>query len=458
MKLALVFLLLLSSSAHAVSGWYVSSVQVGQCYSTQQEACSKTDPTWYIQFSQCRKTVNGSAFVVGGFSSCTYDCAAGQERFNGLCVAQCSAGKVRNPSSGTCDCPVGQQDDGSGSCVPIPCPSGQYRDPSSGECVWPTSCPQGQSLFKTTGPGGTVTSAVCVPNVERPETEPCITYAQMQSKACQEEAQDCTATGGTFGVIGNKNVCIPPGHNPPPCASGASQFVTNPDGSSSASCVGAPNIGNGNIANAPISGGQNTSSTPEAQSAADTANNTAAIAQIANQGFQAVVNAVNTQTSKGGGGGASGSGSTAEQDKENSDGVVQAINDFKNQEKGAGQCDPKAENYSQCMGLTEEGVDENQLKGDATTAGTTSLDSAKDAAVESITERADVEAPTEFVGAILDRLPQPVSCAPITMTWKGNSLNITCDDTEVMRLWFAWLFSMLTIWHMAQVALAPRGN
>lgn len=283
----------------------------------------------------------------------------------------------------------------------------------------------------------------------------------MQSAACQQEADECTSTGGTFGVINNENVCFPPGeNNPPPCASGASQFVTNADGSTSPSCVGAPNIGDGNIANAPVTAGNNTPDTPAGKSAADTANNTAAIARINNDGFQAVVNAVNTlkgEVKNGGGGGGTGSSSTAEQDQSNTAGIVQAINEFKSQEKGADKCDPKNDDYAKCSGMTEEGADEGALRDGATTSGTGSLDAARDEILSAIENRPEVEVPEELAGLFLDNLPDSTSCTNLSFSWRGHSFQIQCDDTEDVRKWAAWVFALLTIWHCMQVVFTPRG-
>lgn len=452
------------------AGWQAQSWvenRTSYCFADLADACSfglPLPPDNQNNIQSCTPATGNQCSCVrynGGMTgpvlpTCNEQCPVGQERFNGQCVAVCSGGTVRNPSNGACDCPAGTEMEG-GSCVPIPCPAGQVRDGSSGECVWISSCPSGQTLFRTTGPGGAITSASCVPTIERPETEPCITYAQMQSPACQREAEECSATGGTFGVVNDVNVCFPPGDNPPPCASGASQFVTNPDGSSSPSCVGSPNIGNGNIADAPVSSGTNTAATSTAQSAADTANNTAAIARINNDGFQAVVNAVNNLTGKTSGGAGAGSGSTAEQDQSNTGAIVQAINEFKSQEHGAGKCDPKNDDYAKCTGMTEEGVDENSLIDAATNAGVASLDSARDELLQSIENRPEIEMPNELIDLMVDILPQPVSCSNMSITWRGFAMQIRCEDTEVMRLWFAWLFALLTAWHCYQVALSPRG-
>lgn len=370
----------------------------------------------------CYYKYNGGSFGLGLIQLRGDSCPSGQTLFTTTSDAYCA--------------------------VPPTCTSPKVVDPSTGECAWPTTCPQGQVLFKITNSGGGTASARCVPQVQTPPTQPCITWSQNQSYSCQKLQSDCTASGGSFGVIGTSNVCIPGGNpdTPPPCAAGASQFVTNADGSSSPSCVGTANIsGSNNVAGQPVSNGSNTASTSQAQSAADTANNTAAIAKINNEGFQGVVNAINNMSHAGGGG--SGNGSSAAQDQSNTAGIIQAINDFKNQEKGAGQCDPKKSDYAKCIGQSQDApdADGSAIRGNAKTQGDGFLENAKSSLTDAIANRADAQSPDGIVGTVLSYLPQVDSCSDYSTSIKGVAFSVRCDQTQMVRDWGAWVFAVATI-------------
>jgi hypothetical protein len=297
-------------------------------------------------------------------------------------------------------------------------------------------------MFTQTTSGGAIADKRCVPQVPTPPTSPCISYQDMQSAYCQAQANTCSATGGTFGNVNGGNVCIPAGTpgTPAPCASGATQFVTNADGSSSASCVGGPNI-TGDPTDKPIKVDP-TTSTPQG-SADATANNTAAIANINTAGFQAIVNAINNNTSHAGGGG---SGSSAAQDQANADGIKQAINDLKDQEKGAGQCDPKAANYAQCIGEVSQAEDPSSAQQTAINAGNDALNSVADQVTQSISGRETVEDGTAgIVDTIKSYLPNSGGCTGVTWNFPHTDIVVTCEKTDLLRAWLAWGLAISTL-------------
>lgn len=336
--------------------------------------------------------------------------------------------------------------------VPATCTAPKVLNSATNECVWPTSCPAGQSLLSMTSAGGGVTSASCVPNIETPD-QPCLSYADNQTAYCKNKQNDCTATGGKFGIINGKNVCIPPGSaaNPPTCASGGTQFTANADGSSSVNCIGVANIGNLD----PSTPGQTimpgtTASTPTAQQQANIANNTAATAQISLSGFQAVVNAINNKTSAGGG-----AGSSAGQDQTNTAGIISAINAAKDSEHGAGTCDPHAANYSECVGQTETAPDNDgsTANNSAISLGNASIDSAADGVVAGIENSAAQAAPSSsgVVSTLLSYMPQSESCSDWSTTMHGVNFSIHCTETDTFREWAAWVLSIMTMYAIFQI-------
>lgn|GEM_PF-2457571 len=429
--------------------WYPEPFSSNQ-YSTAQAACdywvqrggpytggnARTQASYYYNATAwyCRFQIASNPT---GYTSLGYIYLGGDS---------CASGSVLVPSTG--------------GCVVSNCSNGATINPSTGECTVPPSCPSGQTAFTQVDSSGHIVKTACVQQIQPPAGKPCQTWADNQTNYCQQQQANCTASGGTFGTLNGQNVCIPAGFggNPiPNCSSGATQFTTNPDGSSSATCVGTSNIsGANNVAGQPVSNGSNTAGTSQAQSAADTANNTAAIAKINNEGFQGVVNAINSMSKAGGGGAGAGNASTATQDQQNTAGIISAINDFKNQERGAGQCDPKANNYAECTKQVETAPDSDgsTIRANAITQGNASIDAAGQTVVDGINATSQRSAPSEtssFADTFLSYLPHGDACQDYAFAFKQATVQVKCTDTQTFRDWGAWAFALLTMYAIFEI-------
>jgi len=435
-----------SDYSFALSGWASVIGVAGKCYGSQYDACGAG--TWSSSYPGYSWT--------GGivFTSPNYYCHA-EKWVSGVvtnlnvqlqtCAKTCTSPQIIG-STGDCETPL----------APSDCGVGKVWDSASNSCIVPDTCPSGQTMLYTTGSNGVRTAGLCVANVPTPDG-PCVTYEDNQTSSCQQKQQDCTSTGGTFGNINGQNVCIPPGPaQPPPCASGSSQFTQNSDGSKSATCVGPANIQAAPTDNSP---GQpiatnTTAATSTAQQQANIANNTAATAQIAQSGFQAVVNAVNNNTAKSAAGGG-GNGSSAAQDKSNSDGVISAINANTASEHGAGQCDPHSSTYADCIKETETApdADGSSIRANAITEGNASIDSAADSVVTGINAASAQSAPdtSSFTDTLKSYLPQGESCSDLLFTVHGYEVVVSCDRTALVREWGAWAFALFSMWSIFEI-------
>ncbi len=429
----LVLLAGFSSILRAADYYWIAASNAGTASSTAAGACQKYYAIYGYVFSHVS---------ILNQSSGSFNCHRVHPT-NGTTPILSSASRM-----GT-ECPSGTfYNSGAGSCdVPPSCPAGKTNDPVSGECVWISSCPSGQSLLTTATTGGTVTSAQCVPNSAN--NFPCDTYARMQSSYCQSRASECKASGGSFGNIAGQNVCVPPGNGLPNCESGGTQFVTNPDGSKTPTCVGAPNI-NGNPSDIAGQGSPTKvdPATATAQDAANaTANNTAKIANINNEGFQSVVNAINNMSGKTSGGGA---------------GIGEGEGKGEGEGEGEGEsgpCDPKKADYSACIKQTEEvGDGEAQSKIDSASNNvSTTFDDTQGEIIAMINGETVVDEPNGVVNAIDNLIPNSVSsCTNLGFNFRGHVFTIDCDKFQPLREMLAWVFALGTAIFCFQIAFAPR--
>lgn len=382
--------------------------------------------TWVAGGFNGRCEASGQQNLV--VSRCSPGCSGGNVRneISGQCEApvQCQGGTI--VSGNVCQCPVGQENN-DGVCESMACPAGQERDPESGECVWLSNCPAGQQLIKSKSSGGVVTGAACVPEQPAANNQ-CSTYEQMQTAYCQQQAAECSESGGTYGNVEGNNVCIPAGYagQLPTCASGSANFVENGDGSNGFACLTA-----GNGATPPPKVGPN--ATPE-EAAIATQHGIADLGNIMRSGLEGIVNAIKGQGPNGGGDG--------EGPGEEPGG-------------GEGQCDPKAANYSECIGQLKQAPDADgaSLGEKVVTDGSGFLDSAAGALTDAIDSRADAEEPSAIVAAIKAILPQPASCSDVGFSWQGTSFQITCSSTQLYREWAAFALAIAAAFACFQIGL-----
>lgn len=134
-------------------------------------------------------------------------------------VSSCAAGYWTNTSTGMCDV------------VPT-CEGGETYDSGTNMCIAAEPYQCGIGYYNDDG-GTTVES--CLPY--GPQEEDCsrpLGYVG-DDLICGDDADDCAATGGSYGQINGQNVCIPQGEDTPECEPGTFVFV--PDGSSTFACV-----------------------------------------------------------------------------------------------------------------------------------------------------------------------------------------------------------------------------
>jgi hypothetical protein len=436
---------------------YGSSADI--CFSSGSGACSVqtgpggiydirsgyADPTSHP--TDCKWTSSNPSYPTATYwqrmGSCSVACPTGQIRnsVNGHCEVPttCNGGTVT--SSNSCSCP-GLSSNVGGTCTDSPCSSGKYHPTLGAECTWITSCSSGSSLLTTSSSGGVQTSASCAPNVAPdPKGQNCQTYEDMQTSTCKQQASNCTSTGGTFGNVNGQNVCIPAGNtsNPPTCASGSTQFVTNADGSRTPTCLGAWPTGSPTTTT--------TNAGDDATTAArNGANNTKALADLTASGLAAVVSAINDLNKTT----AQGTGAC----NANNPNYPACLN-----QQGSGPCDPKAANYAQCIGQLSSAPDsdgstlKSKVKGD----GTGILNGAGTALTDAINNRPNPDDSVDsFKSTILGYLPKPSGCSDIRVQYKSMDWSITCDSTQRMRDWGAYVLAILTLISCYYIALGKE--
>lgn len=431
---AIAFFLCLPMAAYA--GFNVGGAPGNLCWSSAQAACAWKDQN---QGPNC-----GHAQVNAGQTICNI------RIYPGSCTGS------SNFSLSACDstCETGQIRGLDGLCYTAPsCPTGQTRDPESGECVWISSCPTGQQLVTTTNSSGMTTSAWCVAEIQPQEPNCSNSYAALQIPACQQQKNQCQASGGQYGHINGQQVCIPQeyGQQLPTCSSGSMNYVTNSDGSSAFACSTPSSSANPE--------GETNKSDPNAPADQKQTEAQHAIVETRNAinaGTEAIVNkleGVRKEIEKQGpnvGGGGGGQPCTGEN--------CQGEGEEPGEEPGNGECDPESSDYAACIGQVEEVGDDAKagLLGDLGQAGTASLDEIESSMTGALGEDHGFESQpgilTAFVQSIL---PSAGSCTGLTLSFRGASYTIQCSRFEGFRIWFGWALWLLTVFYCVNVAIRP---
>jgi Predicted solute binding protein len=126
--------------------------------------------------------------------------------------------------------------------------------------------------------------------------------------------------------------------------------------------------------------------------------------------------------------------------------------------KGAGDCDPTASNYHQCLSLLEQAPDQDgaSILAGASTSATGYMDSTQGEILNAISSRPTPPEPNAIVSWIKSVMPSPSSCNSVGFSFYGHDFDIPCQKVEIIKDWFGWVLAIGTIIFCFQIALTPR--
>lgn len=323
------------------------------------------------------------------------------------------------------------------------CPTDYVENPTTKECVYtepePYEC--GIGYYNSDG-GSTEESCVAIPPAETEGCDTPLGYIN-GTLICGENAADCAGTGGYYGTIDDVAVCIPPGDDVPQCEPGSFVFIEG-DGSSGFSCKSTnpsppsddpdPNDWDGD-------GTPNSADTDDDNDgipdSTDTDDNGDGVAD--------------TDTDS------DGIGDHDDPDDDN-DGVPDESDGEQN--GGAGDCDPTAKNYAECISGSETLTDEEKeiilndyefrMDGELALYQASLNDFQQ-------SEEGEFEAPESLEEFATNWSIFGITCVDSTFVIKGNDFTVSCERTQLFRdmVGFAVFFmTVLSIWNIA-IGTAP---
>lgn len=404
----------------------------------------------------CRQKVGGVWSTAGLMSSCTCSIdppvhitglgprASGQP--GGTCG--CPVGTTVNPSTGQCDTDPeeppppceGNVNPYTGQCEE--CSSNIYNthniDPLAtdyGICL-PACDPAGMEIYNH----GLQEGAGCVAPPE--ECNPSFGSSFEAATGgtfnyCDQLKQECDTAGGVYGAVGTdgqtKHVCIVNMDPPATCASGSQYWVENLDGSSGFACITAdppPEVCNAALYDCDNDG------------QVDDQDNDGCLDNGAANDPECVT--------AGPGEGSGGKDTLPGEDTTENVGE----DELDPATEGAGDCDPTAANYAECIGQNvniTDTFDDELLAGADGEAQSGILDYG-DALIDSLGDGTSGIAGSSGIGDDITDAFDTGSCSDLGFTFQGHTVEITCAGTQRLRTVLAWAFSLLTLFFLFNLA------
>lgn len=287
------------------------------------------------------------------------------------------------------------------------CAEGYELDSLTGGCVGEPPPENPCDIGFVPGPFGE-----CVP-VEPPDScEVVLGYVNGQ-EICQDDRNACEATGGYYGTINDQAVCIPPEDEPQTCAPGTFLFLDTSEGDFGFACVRPDESPPGD-------------DTPDPNDPDD-------------------------------------DGQTNDvDDDDDGDGTNDVDDGFSEVAAGAGQCDPTAQDYAACLNQVEtvSATEAQTITTKLNNAGDSQLAKIGAAATQAIgTGDAGIDGPSDLESAITGvSVFQGFGCVDTTWSIMGSPLTISCVRTEPFRDILGYLFALLTLVSVFNIATQKGPN
>jgi hypothetical protein len=132
------------------------------------------------------------------------------------------------------------------------------------------------------------------------------------------------------------------------------------------------------------------------------------------------------------------------------------------QSSQAGQCDPTAKSYDECMGRNRTpSVSDTQSVIDAlNNKNQKSLDDYQKSRTDDIKQQTEsgisfANAPNQFKTFLSSYVPSAATCVPLSIDIKNIHAKIDCSIFALIKTGFAWFFSLMAAFYIWSIAMRP---
>ena len=273
-----------------------------------------------------------------------------------------------------------------------------------------------------------------------------VDFGDGEFEYCSDQQDECTALGGTFGAVGNGSemgaVCLLNGGTPPTCASGSENWVENLDGSSAFSCTPTdptPTICDAQLYDCDDDG------------FVDDQDNDGCIDNGSANDPACIPTAPGTPGPNNGDPTEPGTDDPTDEPSNVGEEPLDPATE------GAGDCDPTASDYAQCIGnlvkVREGYIDELRTGFDSDATGY--LDSLEIMATDSIGDGNSGITGTTAIGTSITSSFSVGGCSDITLSYHGETLTISCSKMQIFRDILFWVVGLMTTIAVFAIATAP---
>lgn len=126
--------------------------------------------------------------------------------------------------------------------------------------------------------------------------------------------------------------------------------------------------------------------------------------------------------------------------------------------EGAGDCDPTATNYSECIGQTE--VADESLAGDIKSeqdqTAQSKIDEYTEAMTDFVNDNQSLDSESGVIESMLTGLiPTAGTCSAQTVSFAKISVGINCEKLNQFKVYFGWFLYIITVYYLFHLALTP---
>lgn len=315
------------------------------------------------------------------------------------------------------------------------CPAPTVVDPETGFCEEPEPEPEPDpcDIGYATGPFGQ-----CIQIDPPKQCRDVLGYVNGQ-QICNDDKNDCEATGGTYGVVGDTAVCIADEDDPPECEN--ETFVFGNDYGAYV-CTHADDKNPDDDTPPPKCPGDNDcDGIPDVDDPDDDNDGIPDIDDPDRNG-----DGIPDKDTDGDG----------IPDHEDDDDDGDGIPDVEDGDHGAGECDPTSTGYSACIGDQTEvsNTAADDIRNNATRTGMGAIDDFVKGAKGALSNGDGVAAPTGIVSQLTGWLGfSPGSCSDLSIDVYGHAFTIQCAKTQRLRDMLNWVFAAYAMIFIFQTAL-----
>ncbi len=132
------------------------------------------------------------------------------------------------------------------------------------------------------------------------------------------------------------------------------------------------------------------------------------------------------------------------------------------QSSQAGQCDPTAKSYDECMGRnrTPSQSDTQSIVDALNNKTQKSLDDYQQSRIDDIDQQTESgisfsNAPNQFKTFLSSYVPSAATCVPLSIDIKDIHAKIDCSIFALIKTGFAWFFSLMAVLYIWSIAMRP---